>query len=92
MNAAQSKVLHLAAAIVSRATVGIVYRDRSGVVSLRRVQVHAIHCCQNGQTCVLVFDLDRKAPRTFRLTGILSVDPVAVGAVRLLTDDSTVTA
>jgi predicted DNA-binding transcriptional regulator YafY len=49
----------------------IVYRDGDGVTSVRHIHVNSIDRCDNGVTCVRAFDLDRNAPRSFRLDRIL---------------------
>jgi predicted DNA-binding transcriptional regulator YafY len=51
--------------------VSIIYQDRSGNITQRRIVVHAI---SNGR--VRAYDLDKRAPRVFDAGRILAVRPV----------------
>lgn len=78
MNKTQTNVLCLIAAIVSQATETLIYKDQDGVTSIRRVKVKSIEKCDNGRTVARCFDLDRNAPRCFRLDSVLHVNPLGV--------------
>jgi predicted DNA-binding transcriptional regulator YafY len=53
-------------------TVDIIYQDRSGNITQRRILVHAI---SDGH--VRAYDLDKRAPRVFDAGRILAALPVA---------------
>lgn len=78
MNKTQRNTLCLVASIASGAETTLVYQDGDGVTSIRRVKVLSIERCHNGQTAVRCFDLDRDAPRCFRLTRVQHVNPLGV--------------
>jgi predicted DNA-binding transcriptional regulator YafY len=69
-----SDYLTLCGAVLTREHVTLAYADTHGVVSIRRVRVYAIEHCRNGVLVARVYDEQRKAPRTFRLTGIMQVE------------------
>lgn len=54
-------------------TVEIIYLDRRGRFSRRRIRVAAVR-----GDVVRAYDLDRRAPRVFRIENILAVQPVAI--------------
>jgi len=81
MNKTQENTLKLVAAILVADETQIVYRDKDGVVSVRRVIANNIARCDNGSVIVNCFDLDRDAPRKFRLVNVLAVNPLGVVVV-----------
>jgi len=52
-------------------TINIVYLDRHGQFSQRRIRVSAV-----GVEKILAYDLDRRAPRVFRVDNILAMQQV----------------
>lgn len=63
-------VLYCASSIGGGPDLTIVYTDSDGVTSVRHIRVNSIERCLNGHTIIRVYDLDRKAPRSFRLDRI----------------------
>lgn len=68
-------ILALNAAILGGLTVQAVYTDSDGVVSLRNFVPYAIERGKNDQTIVRCYDLNRLAPRSFRLVNLVCVTP-----------------
>lgn len=60
------------ASIVRGGPLSFIYEDLDGVVSARRAEPRSIERCRvNGETIVRAFDVQRNAPRSFRLDRIL---------------------
>lgn len=72
-------------AVLGATPVAFTYSDTDGVQSQRHATFTAIERCQNGVTVIRAYDLDRKAPRTFRLTRISDARPLGVRVTRSLT-------
>lgn len=74
MNTAQRTVLNLTAAMIANTSVVMTYVDRDGVVSTRTIRPLSIERCKTEPYRVVVraYDENRNAPRTFRLSRIVS--------------------
>jgi predicted DNA-binding transcriptional regulator YafY len=68
--------LVIVAAIVDDEPLAVVhYNHTTGRTTLRYVVPCAIERCKNGSTIVRVYDLQNKAPRSFRLENIRNAGP-----------------
>lgn len=75
LNEPSRNVLLIVAAMTIQAPITFVYTDCDGVVSFRNARVLSVQkATKRHGPVVSCFDLDRQAPRSFRLTNIDSVE------------------